>query len=83
MLFDHSNQVDALIEWMSAFILLISVTLLYILIQIQSECDTYSHYCHTVTTVMCHKAGQSAFLHTQLYLSTNFYHILFSNVSWH
>jgi len=25
---------------------------------------------------MCHEAGQSAFLHTQLYLSTNFDHIL-------
>jgi len=30
-----------------------------------------------------HKAGQSAFLHTQLYLSTNLDRILFSNVSWH
>jgi len=29
--------------------------------------------------VMC----QSAFLYTQLYLSTNFDHILFNNVSWH
>jgi len=29
---------------------------------------------------MCHEAGQSAFLHTQLYLSTNFDHYLFSNV---
>jgi len=31
--------------------------------------------------LMCHKAGQSAFLYTQLYLSTNLDHILFSNVS--
>jgi len=29
------------------------------------------------------RAGQSAFLHTQLYLSTNLDHILFRNVSWH
>jgi len=28
---------------------------------------------------MCHEAGQSAFLQTQLYLSTNLDHILFSN----
>jgi len=33
--------------------------------------------------LMCHEAGQSAFLNTQLYLSTNLDHILFSNVSWH
>jgi len=29
---------------------------------------------------MCHEAGQSAFLHAHLYLSTNVNHILFSNV---
>jgi len=33
--------------------------------------------------IMCHDASQSAFLHTQLYLSTNLDSILFSNVSWH
>jgi len=33
--------------------------------------------------LMFHEAGQSAFLRTQLYLSTNLDHILFSNVSWH
>jgi len=33
--------------------------------------------------LMCYEAGQSAFLHTQLYLSTNLDHILVSNVSWH
>jgi len=27
---------------------------------------------------MCHEAGQSAFLHIQLYLSTNLDHILFA-----
>jgi len=32
---------------------------------------------------MCHEAGQSAFLSTQLYLSTNLDYFLFSNVSWH
>jgi len=30
--------------------------------------------------IVCLEAGQSAFLHTQLYLSTNLDHILFSNV---
>jgi len=34
-----------------------------------------------IFVLMCHEAGQSAFLHTQLYLSTNLNHILFSNVS--
>jgi len=43
-----------------------------------------SFHCHWLRFVlMCHEAGQSAFLHTQLYLSTNLDHILFSNVSWH
>jgi len=41
-------------------------------------------HCHWYLFVlMCREAGQSAFLHTQLYLSTNLDHILFSNVSWH
>jgi len=41
-------------------------------------------HCHwQLFVLMCHEAGQSAFLHTQLHLSTNFDHILFSNVSWH
>jgi len=45
----------------------------------------HPHYhCHWYLSVlMCHEAGQSAFLHTQLYLSTNLDHILFGNVSWH
>jgi len=33
--------------------------------------------------LMCHEAGQSAFPHTQFYLSTNLDNILLSNVSWH
>jgi len=40
-------------------------------------------HCHWYLFVlMCHEAGQSAFLHTQLYLSTTLDHILF-NISWH
>jgi len=37
----------------------------------------------SIFVLMCHEAGQSVFLHTQLYLFTNLVHILFSNVSWH
>jgi len=41
-------------------------------------------HCHwQLFVLICHKAGQSAFLHTQLYLFTNLDHILFTNVSWH
>jgi len=41
-------------------------------------------HCHwQFFVLMCHEAGQSVFLHTQLYLSTNLDHILCSNVSWH
>jgi len=40
--------------------------------------------CHwQLFVLMCHEAGQSAFLHTQLYSSTNLDYVLFSNVSWH
>jgi len=39
-------------------------------------------HCHwKLFVLMCDEAGQSAFLHTQLYLSTYLNHILFSNVS--
>jgi len=43
----------------------------------------HSHFhCHWLLFVlMCHEASQSAFLHTQLYLSMNLDKILFSNVS--
>jgi len=34
-----------------------------------------------VFVLMCHEAGQVAFLHIQLSLTTNLDHILFSNVS--
>jgi len=43
-------------------------------------------HCHCMVAfciLMCHEAGQSAFLRTQLYLSMNLYHTWFSNVSWH
>jgi len=41
-------------------------------------------HCHwQLFLLMCHEAGQSAFRHTLLYLSTNLDHILFSNISRH